>query len=1119
MGSGTRRRAGEGRQGRAPARGIPRADRSRSGADRAEPVGRRADRARSAAALRRAPRRLDRHVRRRLPRARARRDRSASRSRATRSVRSWRAARSARHAAERPRPLRAFRRASPTRSWPCSRELESGLLEPEQLDGDLALLYASYREELDRLGLWDRDLLRRRAVERLRSELDAWDGRPVFAYGFEDLTGAEWGLLEALAARAEVTVSLPYEPGRAAFASLRRTQEDLAALAGGQHRGAPAAAAEYGHAALAHLERASLRRHAARRPARSTAPSASSRAPGARGSLELVAEEIRELAARRHAARGDRARRPFRRALARAAGDRARHPRDPVRDRGADPPRPDAVRAGAALAAPLRVAAGRPPRPLRLPPLAVLGLRAARTSTSSKAGCAAAVSPRGKRSRRRRSGFATASRCRRSRPCAARSGRWTRSARLAAAMLRERARPRRAARRRGEPRPTCAPTTPLARAARRARRLARARRRARRRDEVLGALEHAEVAAGLGRRARPRRRPRPRARPHPPLRRRLPARARGGDAAAPRRRVAVPRRRRARRRSTSARARGSTRPDPVERERYLFYTACTRATQRLTLVREAATDEGSPREPSPFWDEVAALFDPDDVRALDAPAAALTADLGARGRADRARAAAGARPARRDASRRTRESIAIANGWERRLARARGAFTRETELRHPRVLAELAAKTPFNVTELERFADCSSAWFFERLISPRQIDREVDAMLRGSVAHTTLHRFYAGLPRAIGSDRVDEARLDDALVFLGECLEGALAGREDGDDRARAARARAEPAPRPRAARPRRGALAGAARAAQVRGRVRLRAVGARAAARARPRRRDHALRQDRPDRRRPGQRPRDRPGLQVRAHAATRRPRSRRSFGSRSRSTCSCCATSSGSSRSAGSTGRWRASAGRAGCSAPRRRSDVLPGFVDERLPRRGRVLGAGRGRARPRARAGAADPRGRRASRPEGDGRLSGLVRPLADVPDQASMRTPNEQQAAAIAARGQVFVSAGAGTGKTTVLVERFVEAVCERGHRRRVDARDHLHGACRGRAARPDPRAPARARPPRPGALARRRVDLDDPRLLPAAAEVRTRSPPGSTRASASSTTARAASSAARRSRRR
>ena len=44
---------------------------------------------------------------------------------------------------------------------------------------------------------------------------------------------------------------------------------------------------------------------------------------------------------------------------------------------------------------------------------------------------------------------------------------------------------------------------------------------------------------------------------------------------------------------------------------------------------------------------------------------------------------------------------------------------------------------------------------------------------------------------------------------------------------------------------------------------------------------------------------------------------------------------------------------------------------------------------------------------------------------------MRAPNGQQAAAIAAAGQVFVSAGAGTGKTTVLVERFAEAVCERG----------------------------------------------------------------------------------------
>ena len=40
-------------------------------------------------------------------------------------------------------------------------------------------------------------------------------------------------------------------------------------------------------------------------------------------------------------------------------------------------------------------------------------------------------------------------------------------------------------------------------------------------------------------------------------------------------------------------------------------------------------------------------------------------------------------------------------------------------------------------------------------------------------------------------------------------------------------------------------------------------------------------------------------------------------------------------------------------------------------------------------------------------------------------------NNQQSAAVEARGEVFVSAGAGTGKTMVLVERFARAVCDEG----------------------------------------------------------------------------------------
>ena len=59
------------------------------------------------------------------------------------------------------------------------------------------------------------------------------------------------------------------------------------------------------------------------------------------------------------------------------------------------------------------------------------------------------------------------------------------------------------------------------------------------------------------------------------------------------------------------------------------------------------------------------------------------------------------------------------------------------------------------------------------------------------------------------------------------------------------------------------------------------------------------------------------------------------------------------------------------------------------------------------------------------------------MADVPGGAGVTALevesvlNEEQLAAAEAEGSVFVSAGAGTGKTSVLVERYVRAVCDRG----------------------------------------------------------------------------------------
>src|ERR671935_579791 len=171
-------------------------------------------------------------------------------------------------------------------------ELEAALLEPGGLDGELAELYAAYREELDRLGLWDREIERRQAAERVAGELGAWDGRPVFAYGFEDLTGAEWALLEALAGRSEVTVSLPYEPGRDAFGSLSRTSDDLNALA--QHRHELPANSSAREPVLAHLERA-LFGDAGRAPPALDGSLRFLEGAGLRGTIELVAEEVLAL--------------------------------------------------------------------------------------------------------------------------------------------------------------------------------------------------------------------------------------------------------------------------------------------------------------------------------------------------------------------------------------------------------------------------------------------------------------------------------------------------------------------------------------------------------------------------------------------------------------------------------------------------------------------------------------------------------------------------------------------------------------------------------------------------------------------------------------------------------
>ncbi len=170
-------------------------------------------------------------------------------------------------------------------------------------------------------------------------------------------------------------------------------------------------------------------------------------------------------------------------------------------------------------------------------------------------------------------------------------------------------------------------------------------------------------------------------------------------------------------------------PDQVSRDRYLFYTACTRAVRRLHLVREAATDEGAPREPSPFCTSGSRLC-ARGRRACDAATRTLGAVVGRSiphpptasgfGRSHGFRSTSTPSSLRPRARR--RERLVAAAAARPPCLRARDSFAQ------PDRAAQFGARSVFGATELERFVDCSSAWLFERVVDPKTIDAEVDPM-------------------------------------------------------------------------------------------------------------------------------------------------------------------------------------------------------------------------------------------------------------------------------------------------------------------------------------------------------------------------------------------------------
>jgi ATP-dependent helicase/DNAse subunit B len=171
---------------------------------------------------------------------------------------------------------------------------------PRPTLSQLARLFGDYRATLVRLGRIDAEQCSVRALDLLRERPALWGVTPVVVYGFDDLTPLQLDAIETLGrlVDAEVTVSLAYEPGRAAFAGRAASFHALAPLAR-EHRALQARAAYYApdaREALSHLERSLFEPFDPDAPR--VQPGTALRlleGGGERAELELVAREVAQL--------------------------------------------------------------------------------------------------------------------------------------------------------------------------------------------------------------------------------------------------------------------------------------------------------------------------------------------------------------------------------------------------------------------------------------------------------------------------------------------------------------------------------------------------------------------------------------------------------------------------------------------------------------------------------------------------------------------------------------------------------------------------------------------------------------------------------------------------------
>ncbi len=210
------------------------------------------------------------------------------------------------------------------------------------------------------------------------------------------------------------------------------------------------------------------------------------------------------------------------------------------------------------------------------------------------------------------------------------------------------------------------------------------------------------------------------------------------------------------------------RTDAEVEDRYLFAVCLSRPKERLWLSWRSADDEGGATARSRFVDQTRELLDPPLPADLEERDEALLAEARGRGVAESV-FAADAAPSEDELARALAAVAASANGngtgkapkvpglepdAKDRLTERLAVATARTDpkrlrpgpLSVPAVLERMQAQDLFGPSTIEEYALCPYRWFVNHELSPKRIDPDEEVPTAGQIAHKVLERLYAEQP-------------------------------------------------------------------------------------------------------------------------------------------------------------------------------------------------------------------------------------------------------------------------------------------------------------------------------------------------------------------------------------